>query len=123
MATRRARVLAIDDDESMRGLIKLHLENAGYEVILAEDGIAGGYRAMNRAPDLVLFDVRMPHLNGYDLVEAMKADPATKHIPIVFLTSDDQVEERSGPLGVPYLKKPLTVDRLLGVVAQFAVVR
>jgi len=113
----RRKVLAIDDDAFMRGLLKLHLENAGYEVLLAEDGIQGGYLAMHEAPDLVLIDVQMPHMSGYDLVQALKADPATKHIPVVFLTSDDDVEERSGRIGAEAcLKKPVKADRLLALV-------
>jgi twitching motility two-component system response regulator PilH len=120
-ASRRARILAIDDDPSMLGLLKMHLENAGYEVLLAADGIAGGHLALSAAPDLVLVDVMMPWLSGYDLVEALKTDPATRHIPVVFLTSDDEVEERSGKLGAEaYLKKPVDADRLLEVIALFA---
>lgn len=120
-ASRRARILAIDDDPSMLGLLKLHLENAGYEVLVAADGIVGGRLAMNAAPDLVLVDVQMPWLSGYDLVEALKGDPATRHIPVVFLTSDEHVEDRSGKLGAEaYLKKPVNADRLLEVVALFA---
>lgn len=121
---RKARVLAIDDDESMRGLIKLHLQNAGYEVLLAEDAIAGGRLAMTASPDLVITDVLMPFMDGYELVEALRADPGTRNIPIVFLTTDDNVEERSGPLGVQAcLRKPVSLDQLLEVVARFAVVR
>lgn len=120
-APRRARILAIDDDPSILGLLRLHLENAGYEVLVAADGIVGGHLALNAAPDLVLVDVMMPWLSGYDLVEALKADPATRHIPVVFLTSDDEVEERSGKLGAQaYLKKPVHVDRLIEVIALFA---
>jgi CheY-like chemotaxis protein len=116
-AVQRLKVLAIDDDAFMRGLLKLHLEHAGYEVMLAEDGIEGGYLAMHAAPDLVLIDVQMPHMSGYELVLAMKADPATQHIPVVFLTSDDDVEERSDQIGAEAcLKKPVRADRLLALV-------
>src|SRR5262245_8657567 len=121
---RRARVRAIDHDESMRGLLKLHLQNAGYEVLLAEDAIAGGRLAMTASPDLVLTDALMPFMDGYELVGALRADPATRHIPVVFLTTDDSVEERSGPLGVQAcLRKPVSLEQLLDVVARFAVVR
>lgn len=116
----RRKILVIDDDESMRALLSLHLRNAGYEVLLAEDGIVGGYLALKETPDLVLLDVQMPHMSGYELVEAMKRDEATSRIPVVFITIDDAVEERSGPLGVQaYLKKPVNAERLLEVVAFF----
>lgn len=124
MATKersRSRILAIDDDPSLLELVRLHLENAGYEVLLAADGIDGGRLALSAAPDLVLVDVQMPWLSGYDLVEALKADPATRHIPVVFMTSDEAVDERSGKLGAEaYLRKPVNAERLLEVIALFA---
>lgn len=116
----RVKILVVDDDKSMLGLLKMHLENAGYEVLLAEDGIAGGHLALRSSPDLILVDVLMPYLNGYELVKALKTDPKTRHIPVVFLTADKQVEERSRKLGAEaYLKKPLNPARLLEVVALF----
>lgn len=116
----RAKVLVIDDDPSMRVLVKRQLENAGYVVLLAEDGIVGGHLALNASPDLILVDVYMPYLSGYELVEALKADPATRDIPVVFLTSDKRVEEQTRMLRAEaYIKKPLNTDRLLEVVALF----
>jgi CheY-like chemotaxis protein len=116
----RAKVLIIDDDEFMRDLFRLHLGNAGYEVIVADDGIAGGHLALTSAPDLVLVDVQMPHMSGYELVDAMKADETTRHIPVIFVTSDADVDERAGKLGAQaYLKKPVRAERLLEVVAFF----
>jgi two-component system, OmpR family, alkaline phosphatase synthesis response regulator PhoP len=117
----RVKILVIDDDPSMLALLKRQLENAGYAVLLAEDGIVGGHLALNTAPDLILVDVHMPYLSGYELVEALKADTATWHIPVVFLASDKHVEERTRTLRAEaYLKKPLNTDRLLEVVALFA---
>ena len=78
----------------MLALLKQQLEKAGYVVLLAEDGIVGGNLALQAAPDLILLDVRMPYLSGYELVEALKADSATWHIPVVFLTSDKHVERQ-----------------------------
>jgi DNA-binding response OmpR family regulator len=105
----------------MLALVKRELEKAGYGVLLAEDGIVGGRLALNASPDLVLVDVDMPYLNGYELVKAMKADPATRHMPVVFLTADRHVEERTRQLKAEaYLKKPLNTDLLVEVVALFA---
>jgi len=119
-SSEKARILVIDDDAQMRELLRLHLAEAGYKVLLAEDGIAGGYLALNGSPDLVLVDVDMPHMTGYELVKALKADSLTSKIPVVFLTVSDDVEERSGQLGAEaYLKKPVKADRLLEVVALF----
>jgi DNA-binding response OmpR family regulator len=114
------KILVIDDDTSMLAFLKLHLQKAGYVVLLAEDGIVGGRLALNGSPDLILLDVEMPYLSGYELAEALKVDPATWDIPVVFLTADKQVEERTRMLRAEaYLKKPVKLERLLEVVALF----
>ena len=112
----RVRILVIDDDPSMRALVKRQLENAGYVVLLAEDGIVGGHLALSASPDLILVDADVPYLSGYELAEALKADPATWDIPVVCLTADKHVEERTRMLRAEAcLKKPLKTDRLLDV--------
>jgi DNA-binding response OmpR family regulator len=109
------KILVIDDDTSMLAFLKLHLQKAGYVVLLAEDGIVGGRLALNGSPD-----VEMPYLSGYELAEALRVDPATWDIPVVFLTADKQVEERTRMLRAEaYLKKPVKLERLLEVVALF----
>jgi DNA-binding response OmpR family regulator len=116
----RAKILVIDDDTSMLAFVKRQLEKAGYVVLLAEDGIVGGRLALNASPDLILVDVHMPYLSGYELVEALKADSATWDIPVVFLTSDKHVEKRTRMLRAEaYLRKPLDTGRLLDLVALF----
>jgi CheY-like chemotaxis protein len=118
---RRTRILVVDDEDFMRQLLKLHLENAGYEVALAADAVIAGHAILQSAPDLVLLDVHMPYMDGYDFAAALKADPNTAAIPVVFLSSDDKVADQAQKLGaVAYLRKPLTTDRLLAVVDLFA---
>jgi DNA-binding response OmpR family regulator len=115
-----AKILVIDDDTSMLAFLKLHLQKAGYVVLLAEDGIVGGRLALNASPDLILLDAEMPYLSGYELAAALRTDSATWDIPVVFLTADKQVEERTRMLRAEaYLKKPVKIDRLLEVVALF----
>ena len=70
-------ILVIEDDAVMQELLRLHLTNAGYKVLVAENGIAGGYLVLSGKPDLLLVDVDMPYMSGYELVEALKADPLT----------------------------------------------
>ena len=114
------KILVIDDDTSMLAFLKLHLQKAGYVVLLAEDGIVGGRLALSASPDLILLDVQMPYLCGYELVEALNVDPATWDIPVVFLTADKHVEQRTRMLRAEaFLKKPVKVERLLEVVALF----
>ena len=118
----RVKILVVHDDTSMLGLLKLHLEKAGYQVLLAQDGVAGRQLASSAAPNLILVDVDMPYWNGYGLFQRLKADPGTRHIPVVFLTADRQVEDGAPQLGAEAcLKKPLKVDRLLEVVALFTI--
>ena len=113
-------ILVIDDDNFMRDLLNLHLTNAGYRVLVAEDGVAGGYLLLKQRPDILIVDVDMPHMSGYELVEALKADPLTRVLPVIFLSSREDVDERSAKLGAEaYLKKPVKADRLLEVVALF----
>ena len=120
-ATKRAKVLVVDDEQSMRELIRLHLANAGYDVLLAEDAVAAGHLALRERPDLILLDVQMPYMNGYELISALKGDQATRNIPVVFLTTDENVAEHAGKLGAAaYLTKPVVASRLLEVLAMFA---
>lgn len=67
----RVKILVIDDDASMRALVKRQLENAGYTVVLAEDGIVGGRLTLNSSPNSILLDVDMPYLSGYKLAQAL----------------------------------------------------
>ena len=117
----KARILVIDDDESIRELVKLHLTNGGYEALVAEDAVVAGQMVVQCAPDLIIADVRMPYMNGYDFVSALKTDPSTRDIPVVFLTTSDDVAERARQLGAAaYLTKPVSAERLLEVVGLFA---
>ena len=64
----------MDDDEVIRELLELHLANAGYEVLVAEDGVLGGLALQKERPDLLLVDIDMPHFNGLELLKALDAD-------------------------------------------------
>lgn len=120
-ALRKHSVLVIDDDEAMRQLVRLHLGNGGYEVLEAEDAVVGGHIVLRKSPDLIVCDVHMPYMSGYEFVAALKSDPLTHSIPVVFLTVDEGVAERAQELGaVAYLRKPVHADRLLEVVGLFA---
>ena len=113
-----ATILVIDDDESIRDLLRMHLSAAGYEVHIAEDAIAAGYLVLRSPPDLIISDVNMPHLDGFELVMAMRGDAAYHGIPVIFLTSAAEGEHRGKELGaVAYVEKPVRADKLLAVVA------
>ena len=114
-----AKILVVDDDESIRELLRLHLSAAGYEVRVADDAIAAGYEVLRAPPDLIICDVNMPHMDGFEFVAALKGDKTVPDIPVIFLTSEDEGDTRGKQVGaVGYVTKPVRADRLLSVVAQ-----
>ena len=114
-----ANILVVDDDESLRELLRLHLSAAGYEVQVAPDAIAAGYMVLRRPPDLIISDVKMPHMDGFEFIAALKADKTIPEIPVIFLTSVEEGDHRGKALGaVGYITKPVRADRLLQLVAQ-----
>jgi two-component system chemotaxis response regulator CheY len=114
-----ARILVVEDDASLRDLLRLHLSAAGYEVQVAEDGIAAGYKVLKAPPDLIITDVNMPNMDGFEFVAALKADKSLPPIPVIFLTSVEDGDQRGRELGaVGYVTKPVRADRLLALVAQ-----
>ena len=114
-----ATILVVDDDESIRDLLRMHLSAAGYDVQVAEDAIAAGYLVLRSPPDLIITDINMPHMDGFEFIAALKADTTIPRIPVVFLTSYEEGDERGKALGaVGYLTKPVRADKLLQVVAR-----
>lgn len=115
--TRAGKILVVDDEPAMRELLRLHLANHGYQVIAAEDAVVAGHLVLKEKPDLLIVDVHMPYMDGYEFVDALKKDPTTRDIPVVFLTTDDNVATQATRLGAAaYLAKPVMADRLLDVV-------
>lgn len=114
-----AKILVMDDDECMRELMRLHLVNAGYEVILAEDAVVAGHMLVKHQPNLILADIEMPFMDGLEFVQAVKSDPALSSIPVIFVTSRADAEHIGRQLGaVAFLTKPVFADRLLTAVAK-----
>ena len=109
----------MDDDEVIRELLRLHLAAAGYEVLLAEDGVAGGLIMQKQRPDLVLVDIDMPYFDGLELLKSMKSDPSVERIPVIFITSKTDAEAQARRFGaVAYFTKPLRMASLLDAVAR-----
>ena len=114
-----ATILVIDDDDSMRELLRLHLSTAGYDVEVAPDAIAAGYMVLRSPPDLIITDVNMPHLDGFEFIAALRSEKTLAGIPVIFLTSMEEGNERGKALGaVGYVTKPVRADTLLSLVAQ-----
>ena len=114
-----ATILVMDDDECMRGLLRLHLSNAGYTVLVAEDAIDAGHLLLQQLPDLILADVEMPFMDGLEFLRAVKADRATRSVPVIFVTVKVEAEAQAKKLGAAaFLTKPLLLPELLSTVAQ-----
>jgi DNA-binding response OmpR family regulator len=113
------RILVVEDEESMRELLRLHLSSAGYNVEVAEDAIAAGYSVLKAAPDLLICDVAMPHMDGFELVAALRADTAvSSKLPVIFLTAESEADERARELGGEFLEKPIRLEELLKAVSR-----
>jgi DNA-binding response OmpR family regulator len=106
-----ARVLVIDDEGPIRLLCRVNLEAAGMEVTEAEDGLAGVEAARTQHPDVILLDVMMPGMDGWEVFGELLKDPATAKIPIVFLTARAELRDQARGLelgGVDYVTKPFS---------------
>ena len=104
-----AQVLVIDDEAPIRLLCRVNLEAAGMEVREAEDGIVGLAAAREERPDVILLDVMMPGMDGWQVLEELLGDEQTQDIPIVFLTARAEVRDQARGLelgGVDYVTKP-----------------
>lgn len=113
-------VVLIEDDARWRTWVEAHLEAAGHRTVVAPDGRAGLAAIAKSRPDLVLCDVEMPELNGYGVLEALRADGATADLPFIFFTSrNSRADQRKGMVSGAddYLAKPFSGDELLGAIA------
>jgi CheY-like chemotaxis protein len=117
LRSRAIQVLVIDDDECLRELINLHLWRAGYDVRLAADAIEAGRLVLEAAPDVMIVDVNMPYMDGFEFVAAVRADETMPFIPVVFLTAESESAARARALGAACLVKPVQADKLLTAVA------
>ncbi|HLX79256.1 MAG TPA: response regulator [Burkholderiales bacterium] len=107
----------MDDDECLRELLNLHLWQAGYDVRLAEDAIEAGRMVLKAVPDLMIVDINLPYMNGFEFVAAVRADRTIPFFPVLFLTADKGAVIRSREFGAACLLKPVQADKFLLTVA------
>ena len=110
-----AKILVAEDEPDIRDLIAFTLRFAGHDVVTVGNGVEAIERAPEVLPDLILMDVRMPRMTGYEACQRLKADPAVQHIPVVFLSAKGQdTEIRIGmDAGASdYLLKPFAPNEL-----------
>jgi Response regulators consisting of a CheY-like receiver domain and a winged-helix DNA-binding domain len=112
-----AKILLVEDNEMNRDMLSRRLERRGYEVIVAVDGEEGVARAKAEAPDLVLMDMSLPVLDGWEATRQLKVAPETKSIPIIALTAHAMAGDREKALEAgcdDFDTKPIDLPRLLG---------
>jgi two-component system cell cycle response regulator DivK len=110
------KILVVEDNVFNRDLIQRFLEPEGYEVVVAHEGAEGLARAVTERPDLVLMDMSLPVVDGWEATRRMKGNPATAAIPIIALTAHAMLGDREKALAAgcdEYDTKPIDIERLL----------
>jgi CheY-like chemotaxis protein len=111
-----ARILLVEDNEMNRDMLSRRLVRGGYEVIIAEDGARGVAIAMSDKPDLILMDMSLPVIDGWEATRQIKATPGISRIPIIALTAHAMAGDRDKALASgcdDYDTKPIELQRLL----------
>lgn len=111
-----ARILIVDDSPSQLLGLKRVVEKLGHEALTAEDGAAGVEAARRELPDLILMDVVMPNLNGFQATRTISKDPTTAHIPVVLVTTKNQETDKVWGMrqgARAYVTKPINEDELV----------
>jgi len=111
-----AKILLVEDNEMNRDMLARRLERRGYQVVIAMDGVQGVQLAQTEAPDLILMDMSLPVLDGWEATQRLKAEPATRAIPIIALTAHAMAGDREKALAAgcdDYDSKPIDFTRLL----------
>jgi len=108
--------LIIDDDRAIAQLTRIVMQSAGYAADIAYDGCSGIALAKSSHPDVIILDLRMPDLDGFEVADILRADPEVANVPIVFLSANVQEHVRQNVLAVgasAFLSKPFEADDLL----------
>jgi two-component system, cell cycle response regulator DivK len=116
------RILIVEDTEDNRRILRDLLTHAGFELIEAHDGEEGVRAAVRERPDLILMDIQLPVLDGYEATRRIKADPATTSIPVIAVTSHALSTDRAKALEVgcdAYVAKPFSPREILAKVREF----
>jgi CheY-like chemotaxis protein len=114
------RVLLIEDNEANRDMLSRRLARRGYQISIATDGRQGIAAAQAEQPDLILMEMNLPEIDGWEATRFLKSQPTTRHIPVIALTAHAMVSDRERALEVgcdDYDTKPVELSRLLSKIA------
>jgi two-component system, cell cycle response regulator DivK len=117
-----ARILIVEDDPSSLELTAYLLDSAGYSTLLAREGGTGLRLALEASPDVIVCDLQMPVLNGYELVGRLKEDPGWRRVPVVAVSAFSMPGDREKALAAGfdgYLTKPITPETFVQEIAAF----
>lgn len=117
-----ARILIIEDDSASRALVHYLLESAGYATLEAEDGAIGLQIALQAQPDLIICDLQMPVMNGYELVRVLREQPGWRHVPLIAVTAFSMAGDRETALTAGFdehITKPITPETFVRQVEAF----
>jgi two-component system, cell cycle response regulator DivK len=114
------KILLVEDNEMNRDMLSRRLVRNGYEVVVAVDGQQGADMALSERPDLILMDMSLPVIDGWEATRRIKANDATRRIPVIALTAHAMAGDREKAMEVgceDYDTKPVEISRLLGKIA------
>ena len=117
-----AKILIVEDNEMNRDMLSRRLERKGFDVVMAEDGQKGVNMSKSESPDLILMDLSLPVMDGWQATTTIKADEETKRIPIIVLTAHAMAGDREKALEAgadEYDTKPIEFKRLLSKIKDF----
>jgi CheY-like chemotaxis protein len=120
------KILLVEDNEMNRDMLSRRLERKGYRIVAAHDGRQGYLLARSEAPDLILMDISLPVMDGWEVTRLLKADESTRHIPIIVLTAHALVSDREKAFEAgcdDYDTKPVEFGRLSEKIENLLVVR
>lgn len=113
-------ILVVDDDAETRRVISYILQWHSFNIIEAQDGLEGWQLAIQQKPDLILSDINMPRMNGYELLERLQQDMEAAMIPVIFLSGQADIDTRNYALqlgAADCLRKPFLPDEILGAIS------
>lgn len=114
-----AKILVIDDEPEITDIVETFLTESGYTVEVENTAISALEKARQFKPDVILLDIMMPDVDGYNVCQEIKKDPALTHIPVIFLTGKDRNDDMGRSFkagGDMFIKKPFSCERLLEIV-------
>ena len=110
------KILVVDDEENFLSLLKDALEIRGFEVIATSSAIEAGIELASKVPDLILMDIKMPGIDGFQAIESIKRNPITKNIPVMIVSAhaDPSYAKKAAKIGVrEYFIKPVDIEKLM----------